>query len=129
MLHAYCRMRGEFQLAQEHMNVLSRLAKKILDADTTGNGIPNTGTDNTIDDAVPAIQNAKEQTYLALKSACALQAFAEMAQELGCEPEVSAARERAAQICRSVDALLWRGDHYAVCTDRSQDGYWRFLTH
>lgn len=129
MLHAYCRMRGEFQLAQEHMNVLSRLAKKILDADTTGNGIPNTGTDNTIDDAVPAIQNAKEQTYLALKSACALQAFAEMAQELGCEPEASASRERAAQICRSVDALLWRGDHYAVCTDRSQDGYWRFLTH
>lgn len=129
MLHAYCRMRGQFHLAQEHLPVLLQLVQKLLDADTTGNGIPNVGTDNTIDDAVPAIQNAKEQTYLALKSACALQAFAELAEALHLKEEARTARDRASQICRSVDELLWRGDHYAVCTDRTQDGYWRFLTH
>ena len=29
----------------------------------------------------------------------------------------------------SVDKELWLGDHYGVCTDTSQNGYRRFLTH
>ena len=128
MLHTYCIYRGSWETAASHYEV-KRLADRILNADTTGNGIPDTGTDNTIDDAIPAIQNAREQTYLALKSACALGCFAEIAQNLGHTDEAKTALSRSRQIMVSVDKELWLGDHYGVCTDTSQNGYRRFLTH
>lgn len=129
MLYAYCVQQGSWEKAKQHYETLKKLVKCIFEADTTGNGIPNTGTDNTIDDAVPAIQNAKEQTYLAIKSACTLQCFAKIAVAQSDLSNANAATQRANKIIDSVEEVLWKGDHYAVCTDETQDGYWRFLTH
>lgn len=129
MLHTYCIMQGSWDMARELYDVLLRLTERILQSDTTGNGIPNMGTDNTIDDAIPAIQNAKEQSYLAFKSACALQCFGRIAHGLGHEEDSRKAMDRSKKIIQSVDRELWRDDHYAVCSDTVQDGCRRFLTH
>lgn len=129
MLYACCSVQGSFEEARIRFDMVKRLARRILESDTTGNGIPDTGTDNTIDDAIPAIQNAKEQTYLAFKSACALQCYSRMADALGYPEESRQALSRSRQIIESVDRELWRGDHYGICTDTSQDGCRRFLTH
>ena len=129
MLFAYCRMKGDWTQLKKHYATIKKLAKFIYDADTTGNGIPNVGTSNSIDDSIPAIHLAKEQTYLAIKACCAFQAVAEMSKIMG-DDESYAEKllERAKLISDTVNKELWLGDHYGVCLDKSQDGYFKFLT-
>ncbi len=128
MLYAHCTTQGTYTVAEQHYETLKRLVDYMIAADTTGNGIPNIGTDNTIDDAVPAIQNAKEQTYLAIKTSCAFQCFAKLAAHAGDTDYENKANGQAQKIMKTVDAELWLQDHYGVCLDTTQDGYVAFLT-
>lgn len=128
MLYAHCITQNDMQVAKQHFDTMKRLIDFMIAADTTGNGIPNLGTDNTIDDAVPAIQNAKEQTYLAIKTACTYQCFAKLCDHLGEEPYKHKVLLQAEKIMQTVDSELWLDDHYGVCLDTSQEGYRAFLT-
>jgi hypothetical protein len=74
-----------------------------------------------VDDASPAVQFAREQTYLAFKTLAAFRACAEMAK--------ASKDARFAQICRKRMRLInkalagvWMGDHYPVCMVRSARG-------
>lgn len=128
MLHAFTKMTGNLDIVKEHYDVLKKLIDFMISADTTGNGIPNIGTSNTIDDAIPAIQFAKEQTYLALKSAVAYQVFSEIATYLSDEVYSKKAKKQSETIIQTVDTQLWKQDHYGVCLDECQDGYKAFVT-
>lgn len=128
MLYTYANVFNRKDLLEKHFDVLKKLADFMIDADTTGNGIPNEGTSNTIDDAIPAVQHAKEQTYLALKTASSLQVFAKISEIMNDLDYAKKSEERSFKILETVDRELWKGDHYGVCLDTSQDGYKTFLT-
>ncbi|MDH7568148.1 MAG: DUF4965 domain-containing protein [Armatimonadota bacterium] len=121
MAYAYWRFTGREHFISEYYPLIQRLARFVIDADTTGNGFPNLGVANTIDDAAPAVQFSKKQTYLAVKSLCALEATAFMAERNADRDFAARCREHAALIRSTLDTEAWQGDHYAVCIERTMD--------
>lgn len=69
---AYWRRTGDDSLLRKHAGTIKDFAAFIRACDTTGNGIPDKGVANTIDDASPAVQFGTEQVYLAVKALAGL---------------------------------------------------------
>ncbi len=113
---------GNASLITGKKDVIIKIVDHLIGVDTTGNGFPNEGTANTIDDASPAIQYAREQTYLGVKTGCALQAAAEMAGMLGSPSLQERCTKQLSLIKRTLDEKAWLGDHYAVCIDKDARG-------
>jgi hypothetical protein len=122
MLHALWRWTGKDALVRRHFAQVRRLLAFLERADTTGDGIPNIGVANTIDDASPAVQYARKQVYLAVKSLAAMEVAAEMAEFAGDRGYAALLRGRATTIQRTLDKKAWLGDHYAVCIERTTEG-------
>ncbi len=122
LAHALWRWTGKKGLLTRHYKQVLRLCRFIERADSTGNGLPDQGTANTIDDASPAVQYARQQTYLGVKSLAALQMAAEMAHAMGDDREALALMRRVRKIRRTLDRDAWLGDHYAVCLERTTEG-------
>lgn len=122
MLHAYWRWTGNLEPARRHHALCKRLVGYFERSDTTGNGFPNEGVANTIDDASPAVQYAREQVYLAVKTLCACHATAQIAQALGDSEWQSQCERLVTRIRETLDAQAWLGDHYAVCLERTAEG-------
>jgi hypothetical protein len=122
MLHCVWRWTGKHELIERHSGLAKRLTAYFERSDTTGNGFPNLGTANTIDDASPAVQYSQEQTYLAVKTLCACHAAAQIADALGETDWANQCRKLVERIRKTLDEQAWLGDHYAVCLERSADG-------
>jgi len=114
LTYALWRFTGRKRVIRENFSVVKTLAEYIINADKTGNGFPNVGTANTVDDATPAVQSAGEQVYLGIKSYCALTAAAIMARELGNTAFAQIAENLCRKIRRTLDRDGWCGDHYGV---------------
>jgi len=118
MLYALWRVTGDEAPVRRNWPVAKDLATYLIDADRSGNGWPQVGVANTVDDASPAVQFSHEQTYLALKTAAALGCVARMVALLE-EPDLADQCE--AQVIKMNDTLqaeAWLEDHYAVCIDK-----------
>ncbi|MFQ3676642.1 MAG: glycoside hydrolase family 52 protein [Fimbriimonadaceae bacterium] len=122
LLHAYTRMIGDRGPLDAHWQTVKTLAEYILDADTTGNGFPAVGTANTIDDASPAVQYSKQQTYLAVKALSAYAVVEPWAEERGDRDLAARCRQGIDRINATLSDEAWLEDHYAVCLERSADG-------
>ena len=116
---AYWRRTGDASLLQEHNRTLVDFLWFLIRADTTGNGVPNIGVANTIDDGSPAIQFGREQVYLAIKTLAALRAGIEILQTLNHE-------KLAAKCCSQADLLTltilekgWQKDHFGVLVEKA----------
>ncbi len=123
MLAAWAFFTGEVELAAEKLPLCRRLAEFIIQADSTGNGVPDRGVSNTIDDASPAVQFGREQVYLAVKCQAALWALAELEQK--CEAKDSKAerwRAFASKGIKTIEENAWLDDHYAVTLTRTTEG-------
>ncbi|MCC7205215.1 MAG: DUF4965 domain-containing protein [Phycisphaeraceae bacterium] len=122
LLQTYCHWTGDLQPLTEKQDFVEKLARYLLWTDRDASGFPSEGVPNTIDDASPAVQFSRKQTYLAVKRLAALAAAADLLARAG--------RNDLAELCRkTVDAdkpkiekAAWLGDHYAVCVDRSAVG-------
>lgn len=121
LAYAHWRRTGRDAVILKHAGFMRKLLDFIVACDTTGNGIPNKGCANTIDDASPAIQFGSEQVYLGVKAMAACQVgriMLEYAGEKSLEPY-------AAFAARALDTLEqhgWKDDHYVVTLTRSIDG-------
>ena len=122
MLHAYWRWTGNLEPARRHHALCKRLVDYFVRSDTTGNGFPNEGVANTIDDASAAVQYAREQVYLAVKTLSACHAAAHLAQALGDSEWQAQCETLVARIRETLDAQAWLADHYAVCLERTAEG-------
>jgi hypothetical protein len=109
------RMRGRLDVVRDYLAFIRA-------CDTAGTGIPDQGVANTVDDASPAIQFGRQQTYLAVKCLAAWTAAESMLRETGDAPAADDARKRAARIRRAIEQKAWKGDHYAVLLEPGGKG-------
>ncbi|MFC1737336.1 glutaminase domain-containing protein [Candidatus Hydrogenedentota bacterium] len=122
IVHALWRFMGKKKIIKTHVALIKRLVQFFEDCDTTGNGFPDIGTANTIDDASAAVQYSKEQTYLGVKVMCACRVGALIAKELDDPDFARQCNGIAGRILKTLDSEAWLGDHYAVCLDKETKG-------
>ncbi len=123
LLQAYTRWTGDKSIAKEHPDVVARLTRYLLWTDRDASGFPSEGVANTIDDASPATQFSRKQTYLAVKRCAALRAAADVLAIAGAHPDLSHQAGDAAEAdIAKVDQAAWLGDHYATSVDKSAVG-------
>lgn len=121
MAHHYWKLTGEFAPLARNFGAIADAVAYCIDSDTTGNGFPDEGTANTVDQGSAAIQFSKEQTYLAVRCLAAYTAFLEMAAEHGDDAGLAeAVRREMDEIRRTLEEEAWLGDHYAVCLHKEQ---------
>lgn len=119
---AYHRRTGDDRLLRKHAGFLRGLVGFLCAADSTGNGVPDRGVANTIDDASPAVQFGTEQTYLAAKTLAALVAGGGILDHLDAaeDADLRAEAERRCGLLRAaIEERGWLGDHYAVLLEKS----------
>jgi hypothetical protein len=122
LLQAYTRWTGDVKVAGEAADLVERLANYLLWSDRDASGFPSEGVANTIDDASPAIQYARKQTYLAIKRLAALRAAADVLGLVGRADSGRPFEERVKDDAPKIEHAAWLGDHYAVCIDKSAVG-------
>jgi hypothetical protein len=124
MIAARTFFRGEPKLARKRIGLCRRLAEFIIHCDSDGNGFPDRATANTVDDASPALQYGKEQTYLAVKCQAALWALGELEDLLFDEDDSKAERWKAfaSKGIKTLGEKAWLKDHYAVTLNRNTEG-------
>ncbi|MGI6543665.1 MAG: glutaminase domain-containing protein [Limnochordia bacterium] len=119
--YAYWRRSGDHSRVRRHADVIRSAMEFLRHCDTTGNGVPDMGMANTIDDASPAVQFGKEQTYLAVKTMAALQVGVEMLDSVGqgavCEPY----RSQVEKILQVLEEKGWQDDHFVTLLDPRAD--------
>lgn len=116
---AYWRRTGDASLIQEQNRTLVDFLWFLIRADTTGNGVPNIGVANTIDDGSPAIQFGSEQVYLAIKTLAALRTGIEILQTLNHEKLAAKCRSQADILTHTILEKGWQKDHFGVLVEKA----------
>jgi xylan 1,4-beta-xylosidase len=86
-------------------------------SDTDGDGVPDRGVANTLDDGSPAIQFGTVQTYLAVKTLAALVMGGRLLERMGC-PQASVDGQ-IKRLRATLAAHSWNEDHFNVLLRRS----------
>lgn len=121
LLYAHGQWTGREQLYERYASINRNLVEYLLWTDQSGNGFPDQGTANTIDDATPAVQYGRDQTYLGVKRLAALHAAGRMLSSVGDEELAERCRREVDEAIATLEAG-WLGDHYPVCLDRTTTG-------
>ncbi len=121
LLYAHGRWWNRRTLFRKYAETCRQLARYLIWSDSTGNGFPDQGTANTIDDANPAVQYGRDNVYLGVKRLCALHAAAGIFDETG-DPALAKECRRHARKAIATLNRGWQGDHYPVVLDKSARG-------
>ncbi len=123
MLQAYTHWTGDKKSASELAGLIVSLADYLVWTDHDHSGFPSAGMANTADDACPAMQYSRKQTYLAIKRLAAIRAASDLLALIGQQKEKEAAYSRLVeQSIEKIEQKAWLGDHYAVSADNSAVG-------
>jgi len=122
LMQAYAHWTGDLSIAQRQSEVLERLANYLIWTDRDGCGFASEGTANTIDDASPATQYSRKQTYLAIKRLAALQAAGDLLSRTDRADAASKCEQIVSGDTGKIEQQAWLGDHYVVCIDRTAAG-------
>lgn len=122
LLQAFVRWTGKTDRLQQHADFVEKLARYLLWTDRDGSGFAAEGTANTIDDASPAVQYARKQTYLAIKRVMGLSAAADLLSLAGRQEFATTCRDAVRNAVPQIETDAWLGDHYCVCVDSDGTG-------
>jgi len=114
MLFAYYRMFAKPEAVLPYLDVVATLIRFNASCDKTGNGLPNKGTANTIDDSSDDVQFAEEQIYIGIKEYAAYLAAEELFALSKNAELATLCQTEAAKIRASIDRSGWLDDHYGV---------------
>ena len=121
MAYAYWRRTGDDSLLRKHADTIQDFLDFLAAADSESTGVPRLGVANTIDDASPAIQFGRSQTYLAVKALAAFLVGSRIMDFLK-RPEKARSYQRLAQLARStILSKGWVADHFAVLLEKRGD--------
>ncbi len=121
LLYAHWRRSGDDAIVREKAALWRDFLAFLVACDSSGNGVPDRGIANTLDDASPAIQYGREQVYLAVKTMAAFRCGAEMLDLLG-DAAAAEYRRRAEGLRTLIEEKGWLGDHYATLLDKRTEG-------
>ena len=121
MAYSHWRRTGKDAVLLAQHGVIKELMDFILACDTTGNGIPDKGCANTIDDASPAVQYGSEQVYLGVKAMAAVQVGRIMLEYAG-ERSTEKYLVFVEQAKKTVEEEGWDKEHYVVTLTQTLDG-------
>jgi hypothetical protein len=119
---AYYRRTGDDSTIRKHMETIRRYIQFLFAADTTGNGIPDRGVANTIDDASPAVQYGRDQIYLAVKTLAALHAGHEFMLMADNGEMAEACADSMTRIRSLIAAQGWTDDHFVTLLSKEGHG-------
>ena len=122
MMQAYAHWTGDLTPIRKHEDLILKLADYLLWTDVDDSGFPSKGVANTIDDASAAQQFSRKQTYLAIKRLAALAAVSDMLMHINKTELSQTYQDIVDRFTSKVENDAWRGDHFAVCVDRSTVG-------
>ncbi|WP_308637870.1 glycoside hydrolase family 52 protein [Paenibacillus silvisoli] len=133
LAYTHWRRTGKDAVIREQEALIRKLLGFIVMADSTGNGIPDRGCANTLDDASPAVQYASEQVYLGVKAMAACKAGIEILKHIEAAgagrressmifSQTAALEAFVEQACRTLEERGWLEDHYVVTLTRTMDG-------
>ncbi len=129
LLQVYAHWTGDLSPVRRHEKLWLQLANYLQWTDRDASGFPSEGTANTIDDATPAQQYVRKQTYLAVKRLAALSAASELLTHLN-KTELAKQYENQVHLdVPRIEEAAWRGDHFATCIDPSAMGLRDAWTH
>lgn len=118
LLYAYWRRTGDEATVRRHYGSVRELLAWVTGADTDGDGFPEQGLCNTIDQGSAAIQYAPDQVYLAVRSMAAYQAGAQMAELMDEPADAERWAARVALTSRTLADQGWLDDHYVVALNQ-----------
>ena len=119
LLETYTRWTGDTSLITANLEALHRLTRYLIWTDREASGYPTEGVANAMVDALPSMQYARKQTYLAVKRVAALRAAAGIFRRHD-RLDIARQCERLVEIdTRQIEQTAWLGDHYAVAVDAS----------
>lgn len=121
LAYAHWRRTGNTSVLNNQSSIWIPLLEFIRKTDTTGNGIPDKGCANTLDDGSPAVQFGKKQIYLGIKSALACLAGADILEYLNFYKEARVYHDFAAKGIKAIEDEGWNKDHYAVALNIVQE--------
>ncbi len=121
LLYWHGQWNGRGELYRRHVSTIRALVEYLLWSDSKGNGFPDRGTSNTIDDASPAVQYGRDNVYLGVKRLGALHAAAGMLEQAGDAALAKSCRAAVAKAVKTLNAG-WLGDHWGVCLDKTTKG-------
>ncbi|MGC8560108.1 MAG: glycoside hydrolase family 52 protein [Phycisphaerae bacterium] len=110
----YWRYTGKLDVFRRHEKLCLALANYILHSSTDGTGLPDTGTNNTLDGFGTLHRRYPDQVFLGLKAACALQALVSMLRAAGQSQLTHPYAAREKLIIHSIEKNAWQGNHYAI---------------
>ncbi|NIA30636.1 MAG: DUF4965 domain-containing protein [Actinobacteria bacterium] len=121
LLNAYWKFTGDSDYIKKKSSLIRLLADFIIEADSDKDGLPDIPeyVANTMDDAHPLICNSGGLTYLAVKSASAFMAGAEMLEATGQDENVNKYRQQAQLIAKTLNEKSWHEDHFTITADHS----------
>ncbi|MCG2795225.1 MAG: DUF4965 domain-containing protein [Actinomycetia bacterium] len=123
LLYKYWKSTGDTAYMRGKFPLVRKLVNFIINCDDNNNGLPDQYTWNTLDQSTPALQYAKDQTYLGVKCLSAHQAVREMALNQSV-PDLAYEKKCHGQVELINQTLaydLWLSDHFAVCLDGGVD--------
>lgn len=121
LLYAHGKWWGREKLFRKYKGLCQDLVTYLFWTDSTGNGFPDRGTANTIDDATPAVQYGRDNVYLGIKRLAALHAAGRMFEYCGDELAAGRCKAEVRKAVRTLNAN-WLDDHWGVCLDKSAEG-------
>jgi hypothetical protein len=121
LAYSHWRRTGNDKTIIKNSEFMRKLMDFILACDTTGNGVPNLGCSNTIDDASPAVQFGAEQIYLGVKAMAACQAGSVMLKHAGFDA-LNKYNEFVNKAKATIENYGWKNDHYVVTLTKTLDG-------
>lgn len=124
LCYLYYKYTGDRACIQQYEALCCELADYILDADTTGNGLPDIGTNNTLDCFDRILRDMPDQVFLSVKALTALLALVNLLQELSQGDKVKRYQAHAVKMRRTLEEEAWLGDHYALTISPDRPNGW-----
>jgi xylan 1,4-beta-xylosidase len=122
MAYTHWRRTGDDSKVKKYAGFIKKLLDFVVACDSTGNGIPDKGCANTIDDASPAIQYGSKQVYLGVKAMCACRFGSLMLKHADRNCDIDKYIDFAHKAKLTLEEEGWIKDHYAVTLTKTMDG-------
>ncbi len=121
----YYKYTGDSSFFKKQLNLCLELADYIVESDVNGNGLPDLGTNNTLDSFEDLLKNMEDQVFLGVKAGTALIALCRMLDELGVQGvQQGRYREQSEKIFTTIENEAWARDHYVITVSPRHPAGW-----